>query len=297
MTNLATELQDINDRLEQLLDDEDAGITSDTGAEIDQISVRLTQIIKALTPPLDKEEIAAILAALRLYQLALERQDVPPMIQDIATDGSTITALDADAIDALCEHINLEPELRLPSRLRGPTPEPTDIVIYQIETPDGIAGYTLEPAPGNAEQEHRHVPIDPLNPGADLTLYAFDSHQQALAFVEGLMLCNSDNYGQVTKTFSPDLTAVLLENYDSTGKGLTIDTDYLRSSTAPDTEHDDALDAPYRDAAKRLFHKGGELEIDPDAKVSRGEDPGAYVQAWLWVDEAFTKQLEDGGTL
>lgn len=280
-----------------MLDDEDAGITSDTGAEIDQISVRLTQIIKALTPPLEKEEIAAILAALRLYQLTLERQDVPPMIEDIATDGSTLTALDADAIDALCEHINLEPELRLPTRLRGPTPEPTNIVIYEIETPDGIAGYTLEPAPGNAEPQHRHVPIDPLNPGADLLLYCFITPTEASAFVKGLMLCNSDIFATVTKTFSPELTAVLLEYEDSTASTLTINTDYLRSSTAPDTEDDVALDAPYRDAAKRLFHKGGELEIDPDAKVSRGEDPGAYVQAWLWVDEAFTKQLEDGGTL
>lgn len=27
----------------------------------------------------------------------------------------------------------------------------------------------------------------------------------------------------------------------------------------------------------------GRIEIDDDAKVSRGSDPGAYVQAWVWV--------------
>ena len=26
-----------------------------------------------------------------------------------------------------------------------------------------------------------------------------------------------------------------------------------------------------------------EIEIDPDAMVSRGDDPGAFVAAWIWV--------------
>lgn len=42
-------------------------------------------------------------------------------------------------------------------------------------------------------------------------------------------------------------------------------------------------DAQYRAAAKRMFEREGELEIDTDATVSRGSDPGAYVQAWVWV--------------
>ena len=29
----------------------------------------------------------------------------------------------------------------------------------------------------------------------------------------------------------------------------------------------------------------GELEVDENATVSMGEDPGAYVQAWLWVSD------------
>ena len=39
----------------------------------------------------------------------------------------------------------------------------------------------------------------------------------------------------------------------------------------------------YRSAAEEFFHKDGECEIDEGAKVSRGADEGAYVQAWIWV--------------
>lgn len=45
----------------------------------------------------------------------------------------------------------------------------------------------------------------------------------------------------------------------------------------------------YRAAAKRLWGDVGSIEIDDDAKVSRADDsdaePGAYVQAWVWVDD------------
>ena len=38
-------------------------------------------------------------------------------------------------------------------------------------------------------------------------------------------------------------------------------------------------------AAAKLRQKDGELEIDDDAKVAPGDDPGAYVQAWIWVSD------------
>ncbi len=44
-------------------------------------------------------------------------------------------------------------------------------------------------------------------------------------------------------------------------------------------------------AAQRLHNKDGELEIDtlgsplPTARVSRGDSPGAYVLAWVWVSD------------
>lgn len=44
----------------------------------------------------------------------------------------------------------------------------------------------------------------------------------------------------------------------------------------------------YIKAARRLFEEEGTLEIDDSPTVSRGDDPGAYVQYWCWVpdDEA-----------
>ena len=42
----------------------------------------------------------------------------------------------------------------------------------------------------------------------------------------------------------------------------------------------------YRQAAKRMHHKDGEVEIDPGAPISAGADDGVYVQAWVWVYHA-----------
>ena len=42
--------------------------------------------------------------------------------------------------------------------------------------------------------------------------------------------------------------------------------------------------AQYRAAAFRQM-RCGELEIDDSAVVSKGDDPGAYVMAWLWVSD------------
>lgn len=37
--------------------------------------------------------------------------------------------------------------------------------------------------------------------------------------------------------------------------------------------------------ARELHASEGELEIDDDAVVSRGDDHGAYVSAWVWVPD------------
>jgi hypothetical protein len=50
-------------------------------------------------------------------------------------------------------------------------------------------------------------------------------------------------------------------------------------------------EAWFRQRAKELYHEEGEIEVDDGASVSIGEDAGAYVQAWVWVDSE-----EDGGT-
>ncbi len=44
------------------------------------------------------------------------------------------------------------------------------------------------------------------------------------------------------------------------------------------------LDAAYREAAGEKYAEEGRIEIDSDAVVSHGEDKGAYVAAWVWVD-------------
>lgn len=42
-------------------------------------------------------------------------------------------------------------------------------------------------------------------------------------------------------------------------------------------------DEEMRQTAMRLYEREGEIEIDPEAIISRGDDPGAYVQAWVWI--------------
>jgi hypothetical protein len=47
---------------------------------------------------------------------------------------------------------------------------------------------------------------------------------------------------------------------------------------------DNATFGKYR-AAAIAASRDGELEIDHGAVVSKGDDPGAYVMAWLWVTD------------
>jgi hypothetical protein len=59
--------------------------------------------------------------------------------------------------------------------------------------------------------------------------------------------------------------------------------DYIRERIAHYAElEQDANVAKYRAAAER---QDGELEVDPDAVVSMGDDPGAYVMSWQWVTD------------
>ncbi len=47
------------------------------------------------------------------------------------------------------------------------------------------------------------------------------------------------------------------------------------------------------DLAKSQHHRDGECEIDDTATVSEGDDNGAYVQAWVWVDFSGTDLDKD----
>jgi hypothetical protein len=48
-------------------------------------------------------------------------------------------------------------------------------------------------------------------------------------------------------------------------------------------------DEQYLAAARAAFQDDGDLEFDegelPESRVSQGDDPGAYVLAWKWVED------------
>lgn len=50
--------------------------------------------------------------------------------------------------------------------------------------------------------------------------------------------------------------------------------------------------ARIRDLAKE-HESEGDLELDEDAVVSEGEDNGAYVQMWKWIDFSGTEFCKD----
>lgn len=45
-------------------------------------------------------------------------------------------------------------------------------------------------------------------------------------------------------------------------------------------------DDPHVLAALRLHAVEGEVEVDVPGICSRGDDPGCYVMAWVWVDHS-----------
>lgn len=45
----------------------------------------------------------------------------------------------------------------------------------------------------------------------------------------------------------------------------------------------------FRTDAKLQYAEEGRIEIDDNAIVSLGTDPGAYVMAWVWVDKVEEK--------
>lgn len=69
--------------------------------------------------------------------------------------------------------------------------------------------------------------------------------------------------------------------------------EFAERAAADEKDADDDDRAPaFVAAARRLHTVEGECEIDDDAKVSISSDGGAYVQAWVWVDD---DDLEEEG--
>jgi hypothetical protein len=49
----------------------------------------------------------------------------------------------------------------------------------------------------------------------------------------------------------------------------------------------------YRTRARDLYQEEGSIEIDSNAIVSRGDEAGAYVEAWVWVPLKKKKEESD----
>jgi hypothetical protein len=59
------------------------------------------------------------------------------------------------------------------------------------------------------------------------------------------------------------------------------------------TIDDGVSDEEYIAIARTEYQRDGEIEIDEGATVSRSDDGGAYVQAWVWVYNPKTLEDED----
>lgn len=69
--------------------------------------------------------------------------------------------------------------------------------------------------------------------------------------------------------------------------------EYHVQEASPEEEDDEhPHDERFRQVAAEMYEEEGSLEIDANAPVSRGDDPGAYVQAWVWVAYSDIPDLE-----
>ena len=57
-------------------------------------------------------------------------------------------------------------------------------------------------------------------------------------------------------------------------------------------EYVDRSDEWFRERAQELYGREGLVEIDDNALISRGCDPGAYVEAWVWVPYKENKEQD-----
>ena len=45
----------------------------------------------------------------------------------------------------------------------------------------------------------------------------------------------------------------------------------------------------FRSRANELYGQDGYIEVDGNARICRGDDDGAYVEAWVWVPSKSSK--------
>lgn len=111
---------------------------------------------------------------------------------------------------------------------------------------------------------------------------------QQLEYVKGAMLAFAEGNERDAKLFWTEEMRELRERLEQEANDYRAIAEKIEQSVTDFVPAD-----PYRLAAQEKAHD--ELEIDEDAIVSRGDDPGAWVHAWIWItdDEAGAPSDED----
>lgn len=110
-------------------------------------------------------------------------------------------------------------------------------------------------------------------------LYALTPEQHAavlfiLGHYAGLLAATPAKLTPGLPMLSHDSVVALAKSLDHTG----LDFGAATQLFGTDEDHDAFVIAAQREVRE------GELEVDSPTVVSRGDDDGAYVQAWIWVD-------------
>jgi hypothetical protein len=130
-----------------------------------------------------------------------------------------------------------------------------------------------------------------------MNIYSHDIRVWATAYVRAN---SEDEAREALRAFLGEGLHVSGEHIDGRPYAALEDAVTLSPAMTVDPEQDlgamDMVDAPdpieaaYREAAQtHPMVSGGVLEVDADATVSIGDDGGAYVSAWLWVDAPETE--------
>lgn len=276
--------------LEKILADDSATLDSTTGAQIEAIAAELsalTTFTPPTAPPLPKEiEIYAAYDDDFDDPITFSLYDTPPSdhperrheIIDRANPGGELHLYcfsDQTAALAIIEGINnCQPDDR-PCEIRTYGPSLTAVLIhYQASMGESlhINTHFLR----LAQPERKPTGLRPVSPSELSTLLA------ALRYYQ-LGLERDDVPGGIFDIASEA----------DTRQPLTDDQiDDLCEELNCGPEDNSPAAQKYREAAKRFKHRQGELEIDDFAAVSFGADDGAYVQAWVWIDETDTHPPE-----
>jgi hypothetical protein len=101
---------------------------------------------------------------------------------------------------------------------------------------------------------------------------------QQLEYVKAAMIAFAEGNERDAKLFWTEELRETRERLEQEAKDYRVIAAKIDEAKA-DFDEDD----PYRAAAKE--DADDELEIDDDAVVSPGSDPGAWVHAWVWIPE------------